>query len=127
MSPIRMSKIESGARLVLEFNDAFNRHDVVGIMKCLSDDCVFEETSPAPDGTQYQGKESISQFFEDSFREVQQVHAEIEEVFGFGLRVVMRWRCKWLDETGAKQHVRGTDIYKLKDGLICEKLSYVKG
>ena len=127
MSSIRMSKIESGMRVALEFNEAFNRHDVAGILKCISDDCVFEDTSPAPDGAEYQGKESISQFFEDLFREVQQAHAEIEEIFGFGLRVVMRWRCEWLDETGAKQHVRGVDIFKLKDGLICEKLPYVKG
>jgi len=127
MSPIRISKIESGVRIALEFNEAFNRHDVAGMMKCLSDDCVFENTSPAPDGAKYQGKEAIRHFFEDSFREVQGAHAEIEEIFGFGLRVVMRWRCEWLDETGAQQHVRGTDIFKLKDGLICEKLSYVKG
>ncbi len=127
MNPIRMSKLESGMRVVLEFNKSFNRHDLAGILKCLSDDCVFEDTSPAPDGAQHQGKESISQFFEDSFREVQQAHAKIEEVFGFGPRVVMRWRCEWLDESGAKQHVRGTDIIKLKDGLISEKLSYIKG
>jgi hypothetical protein len=43
MSPIRMSKIESGMRVVLEFNEAFNRHDVTGMMQLLSDDCVFEE------------------------------------------------------------------------------------
>ena len=127
MSPIRMSKIESGVRIVLEFNEAFNRHDVAGIMKCLSEDCLLEEASPAPDGTRHQGKESIRQFFEDSFRQVQGAHAEIEEIFGFGLRVVMRWRCEWLDETGARRHVRGTDVFKLKDGLIFEKLSYRKG
>ncbi len=127
MSPIRMSKIESGVRMVLGFNEAFNRHDVAGIMKCLGDDCVFQDTSPAPDGTQHRGKELIGQFFEDTFRKVRQVQAEIEEVFGFGQRVVMRWRCEWLDETGAKRHIRGLDVFKLKDGLICEKLSYVKG
>ena len=127
MSPIRMSKIESGVRVVQEFNEAFNRHDVAGMMKCLSDDCVFEDTGPAPDGTQHPGKESIRQFLENSLREVQQAHAVIEEIFGFGLRVVMRWRCEWLDERGAPQHARGVDIFKLKDGLIGEKLSYVKG
>ena len=32
MSPIRMSKIEFAIRTVLEFNQAFNRHDVTGMM-----------------------------------------------------------------------------------------------
>ena len=127
MSPIRMSKIESGVRTVLEFNEAFNRHDVTGIMKCLSDDCVFEDTSPAPDGIQYKGKEAINQFFENLFRETKEPRIEIEEIFGLGLRCVMRWKYEWLDEDGNKQHVRGVDAFKLKDGLICEVLSYVKG
>jgi len=122
MSPIRMSKIESGVRIVLEFNEAFNRHDVAGMLKCLSDDCVFENTSPAPDGTLYTGQEAITQFFENLFRETSQAHLEIEEIFGLGLRCVMRWKYK-----GEKGNVRGVDIFKLKDGLICEKLSYVKG
>ena len=46
MSPIRMSKLESAVRVVLEFNEAFNRHDVAGMMQLMSDDCVFEETFP---------------------------------------------------------------------------------
>ena len=42
-------------RVVLEFNEAFNRHDVAGMMQLMSEDCVFENTSPAPDGTVYTG------------------------------------------------------------------------
>ena len=56
MSPTRMSRIESATRIVLEFNEAFNRHDVAGMMRLMSDDCVFENTDPAPDGTVYSGK-----------------------------------------------------------------------
>jgi ketosteroid isomerase-like protein len=37
-----MSKIESAIRVVLEFNEAFNRHDVVGMMRLMSEDCVLE-------------------------------------------------------------------------------------
>jgi len=32
-----------------------------------------------------------------------------------------------VDAAGTKGHVRGVDIFKIKDGLISEKLSYVKG
>ena len=28
---------------------------------------------------------------------------------------------------GKQGHVRGVDIFQLKNGLICQKLSYVKG
>jgi len=39
----------------------------------------------------------------------------------------MRWKYNWVDSAGKKAHVRGVDVFKLKDGLICEKLSDVKG
>ncbi len=127
MSPIRLSKIESSTRIVIEFNQAFNRHDVPAMMRLMSDDCIFENTDPAPDGTVYAGKEAVTQFWHDFFRESPQAHIEIEEIFGLGFRCVMRWRYTWMDAEGKKGHVRGVDIFKLKDGLISEKLSYVKG
>ena len=122
MSPVRMSRLESAVRIVLEFNEAFNRHDVAGMMRLMSDDCIFENTAPAPDGTVYSGKEAVTRFWRDFFRESPQAHIEIEEIFGLGMRCVMRWRYEWGDG-----HVRGVDVFKLEENLICEKLSYVKG
>jgi steroid delta-isomerase-like uncharacterized protein len=127
MSPTRMSKIESSIRLVLEFNEAFNRHDVAAMMQLMSEDCVFENTSPAPDGELYRGKAAVTRFWQDFFRESPQAQIEIEEIFGFGNRCIMRWRYDWVDLTGEKGHIRGIDLFQVKDGLISEKLSYVKG
>lgn len=127
MCPVRMSKVESAVRVVIEFNEAFNRHDVEGMMRLMGDDCVFENTSPAPDGTVYSGREAVTQFWQDFFRESPKAHIEIEEIFGYGIRCVMRWKYSWVDVTGNKGHVRGVDIFQLKDGLISQKLSYVKG
>ena len=123
-----MSKIEGALRVVLAFNEAFNRHNVAGMMQLMSDDCVFENTDPAPDGTVYSGKAAVTQFWQDFFRESPQAHIEIEEAFGLGNnRCVMRWTYSWVDADGKKGHVRGVDIFAVKDGLISQKLSYVKG
>ncbi len=127
MSPARMSRIESATRIVLEFNEAFNRHDVAGMMRLMSADCVFENTDPAPDGTVFSGKAAVTQFWQDFFRESPHAHIEIEEIFGFGMRCVMRWKYEWVDTAGKKGHVRGVDIFQLKDGVISGKFSYVKG
>ena len=127
MSPSRMSTLESAIRVVLEFNEAFNRHDVTHMMLLMSDDCVFENTDPAPDGALYSGKEAVTHFWEDFFRESPRAHIEIEELFGFGVRSIMRWRYDWVDVADRRGHVRGVDIYTVKNGSICEKLSYVKG
>lgn len=127
MSPIRMEKIEAGLRTIIAFNEAFNRHDVAGMMKLMSEDCVFENTFPAPDGTAYKGKEAVTRFWQEFFSESPQAQIQIEEVFGMGLRCVMRWKYTWVVADGKQGHVRGVDIFKFTAGLISEKLSYVKG
>jgi predicted SnoaL-like aldol condensation-catalyzing enzyme len=127
MSPTRLSRLESAMRIVLEFNEVFNRHDVEGMMRLMSDDCVFESTAPAPDGAVYSGKDAVAQYWESFFHESPHAHIKIEDVFGFGNRCIMRWRYDWVDAAGIRGHVRGVDLFQVKDGLICEKLSYVKG
>lgn len=127
MSPIRMSKVESGIRTVLAFNQAFNRHDVAGMMQLMSEDCLFEDTHPAPDGAVYRGKGAVTQFWQEFFNQSTEAHMDIEDIFGFGERCIMRWRYDWVDASGNKGHVRGIDLFRVKGGSIQEKLSYVKG
>jgi hypothetical protein len=118
---MKMSKIETAMRVVLEFNEAFNRHDVAGMMRLMSEDCVFESPEPGPDGTVYSGWEAVKGYWERFFMASPQAHIEIEEIFGLGMRCVMRWRYDWGDG-----HVRGVDVFQIREGLITEKFSYVK-
>ena len=127
MSPVQMSKIETGMRVVLEFNEAFNRHDVPGMMKLMTDDCLFDNTDPAPDGALVSGKEAVTKFWQEFFEQSPHAHIEIEEIFGMGLHCIMRWKYTWVDSAGQQGHVRGVDVYKMRGDLISEKLSYVKG
>lgn len=125
MSPARMAKIEASTRSALKFAEAFNRHDVPSILKLLSDDCVFE--TPNYHHTPYSGKEAITTFWQNFFRESPQASLEIEEVFGFGERCVMRWKCSWVNPTGENQQTRGVDIFRVRSGFIRESVSYTTG
>ena len=107
MSPARMSKIESAMRIVLAFNEAFNRHDVEGMMQLMSEDCVFENTTPAPDGTVYTGKEAVTKFWQNFFRESPKAHIEIEEIFGLGNHCIMRWRLPVVCAAMGEDRTRG--------------------
>ena len=127
MSPARMAKVESAIRVVLEFNEAFNRHDIPGMMRLVSEDCVFENSSPAPDGTVHAGREALTLFWRDFFGGSPRARIEIEDIFGMGLRCVMNWRYEWVDAEGQQGHIRGVDIFQVENGLICRELSYVKG
>lgn len=124
---MKMSRLESAIRVTLEFYEAVNRHDVAGIMQLLSDDCIFENSEPAPDGAVYTGKEALTRFWQEFFHESPNAQIEIEEIFGLGMRCVARWRYDWADTAGERQYVRGVDILRVKNGAICEKLSYIKG
>jgi len=127
MSPARMSKIESGTRLVLEFGKAFNRQDVAAMAQFLCEDCVLETGSPAPDGAVYRGRAAAAGYWQALFRELPGAHLEIEEVFGIGLRCVMRWKLAWAGDGGEAAHLRGIDVFEMREGLIYRMFTYVKG
>jgi ketosteroid isomerase-like protein len=126
MSPTRLSRLESAIRVVIAFNEAFNRHDVQAMMQLMSDDFIFESKEPAPDGALHSGKEAIGRYWRDLLRRSKNARIEIEEVFGLGTRCVMRWKYAWMDAAGKEEYVRGVDVFRVKGGLICELLSYAK-
>lgn len=118
---------ENALQIVRMFNQALNDHDVDGMLALLTEDSVFENTAPAPDGTRYAGKAALRAFWSDFFRAARDQRIEIEEMFAVGERCVMRWTYHWRNASGQMSRVRGVDIYCLHGGLIAEKLSYVKG
>lgn len=108
------------------FNDAINRHSLDEAMALMSDEVLFENTNPAPDGTAYRGKSEVRSFWENFFRLHPTARFEAEEIFDAGNRVVVRW-CYRKIKDGSPWHLRGVDLFKVIDGRITEKLSYVKG
>lgn len=117
---------DSTRAAVERFNDAFNRHDVDGIMRCMTEDCVFENTRPAPDGTRISGHAAVRAFWEQFFARSPHARFDTEELIAAGDRCVVRWRYSWVRDD-VPGHVRGVDIFRVRDGKVAEKLSYVKG
>ena len=109
------------------FSAAFGRGDVDAIMALSTDDCVFEATGPAPDGERHEGAAALRAVWEQLFGETGEPAFTEEESFVCGDRGVLRWRFDWRDADGGPGHVRGVDVLRLRDGKVCEKLSYVKG
>ena len=44
---------------VMRFHEALNRRDLDALGDLITDDCIFEATSPAPDGTRHVGREAV--------------------------------------------------------------------
>ena len=64
--------------------------------------------------------------WEQLFAESPDAWFDTEELIAAGDRVVVRWRYRW-GPGGSGGHVRGIDVFRVADGLITEKLAYVKG
>jgi ketosteroid isomerase-like protein len=107
--------------VVDRFGTAWSSHDLEGALAVTTDDVVFEATSPAPDGLRSEGREAVRAAWQPIFDD-RNSQFTVEESIVAGDRVVQRWRYDWSDG-----HVRGVDLFRVRDGLVAEKLSYVKG
>jgi predicted SnoaL-like aldol condensation-catalyzing enzyme len=64
--------------------------------------------------------------WEEFFRRSPQARFETEEIFAVADRCVVRWVYHWVGEE-KPGHVRGVDLFRVRDGRVAEKLFYVKG
>ena len=108
-------------QVVAAFGAAWAAHDLDATLALVTDDCVFDATGPAPDGSWHVGPEAIRKAWQPIFDDVSS-RFEVEETITAGDRVIERWRYSW--DGG---HVRGVDVFRVRDGKVAEKLSYVKG
>jgi len=114
-------------KLIENFNQAFNFHDVDTMMSLMTEDCIFDNTFPPPDGEIIQGRENVQIFWNTFFKNSPHARIEIEELMYCGDRIIQRWVYHWQEQNEIKGHVRGVDIFQIRDSLIHEKRSYVKG
>ena len=122
-----VAQTASTVEVINQFNDAFNRHDVQAVMALMTEDCVFENTYPPPDGERFEGQEAVRRFWEEFFRSSPDAVFQSEEMFAHEDRCVIRWRYSWTNTDGSRGHVRGVDVLRVRNGKVAEKLAYVKG
>jgi ketosteroid isomerase-like protein len=117
----------STIEVINKFNEAFNRHDVPAVMALMTEDCIFDNTYPPPDGERFEGQDAVRRFWEEFFRSSPDAVFKSEEMITFGDRCVIRWMYDWTGADGSRGHVRGVDVLRVRDGKVAEKFAYVKG
>jgi ketosteroid isomerase-like protein len=118
---------ETTFAIVERFNQSVNAHDLDLTMDLMSADCVFENTVPPPDGERFSGQAAVRGFWKDFFESSPTARFEFEEIVASGARAFTRWVYRWENADGSQGHIRGVDIFRVQDGKVAEKLSYVKG
>ena len=125
--PLPQQNAEHSALAVIErFNEAFNRHDADLLASLLTDDTVFEDTSPAPDGRSVKGKTDVVAYWREWFTRNPDSQFTTEEMIVTGDRAIVRWVYHKMRH-GQPWHLRGVDVFTVREGKVAAKLAYVKG
>lgn len=113
--------------LLEAIGDAFNRHDVDGILSFFADDGVFDQPVGAEIwGHRYSGKEEMRQAFATLFTNIPDIHWEPIRNWISGDMGCSEWRRTGNTTSGEKQDWQGCDLFTFRNGLVIKKDSYFK-
>jgi ketosteroid isomerase-like protein len=110
--------------ILQRFNDVFLSHNPDALRDLVADDCVIENTQPAPDGSRHQGKEACVALW-TQIATTPGAHFEPESIVARGDRGEIRWRLVWGPDHASSE--RGVNLMRVRDGRIVEAQGYVKG
>ena len=112
------------AEILTRFNQVFLDHDPSVLEHLVGEDCVVENTQPAPDGSRHEGKAACLQLWSGIATNTG-IAFETESITARGDRGEIRWRLRW--GPGHADTVRGVNLMRVRDGRIVEAAGYVKG
>ena len=105
------------------YNEAFRLHDSTLLDDVVADDCVIEDTSPAPDGMRREGgRACLARWSELAADRTLEFTPEAAEIHGD--LAVQPWLLQW--GNGENDRVRGLNLIRIRDGRIVEARGYVK-
>jgi ketosteroid isomerase-like protein len=112
--------------VVEQFDEAWQRADIEGLMALVADDCVYgASVGPGP-GTEYVGKAEVRRGFLEMLAHDDGGEAKGRLVMADEVRALMLWSVSHATPTGAVVDVRGCDVFELRDGLIHRKDAFRK-
>jgi ketosteroid isomerase-like protein len=112
--------MEDPLTVVMAFGAACNAHDLDSALGLCADDVVFDGTTP-PDGLHVVGHDRLREVWTPIFDDPS-TRVTVEHTIVAGDRVIQQCLYSWADG-----HVRAVDLYRVDNGKISEKFSYVKG
>ena len=105
------------------YNEAFRRHDPSLLDDLIAEDCVIEDSSPAPDGERRVGRSAcLARWSDLAANRGLTFTPEPAEILGD--LAVQPWLLVWGD--AAEDRVRGVNLIRVRNGSIVEARGYVK-
>jgi len=109
------------------FAEAWNRHDVDGLMSFMTDDCVFESSAGnATCGTRFEGAAAVRKGYARAWLDYPDAGWNDARHFVHGNRGVSEWVFTGTGADGKRVEVAGCDLFTFRGGKIAIKNSYRK-
>ncbi|TAI64493.1 nuclear transport factor 2 family protein [Bradyrhizobium sp. Leo170] len=123
-----MSTLEALRRNLLEeLFAAFNRHDGVAVMACMTDDIVFDAAA-GPDicGRRLTGTKEVRAAFENTWTGMPDVSWQCTRHAVFGDRGISEWIFRATTRDGQRIEAEGCDLFTFRGDKICAKSAFRK-
>lgn len=119
----------SGEKIIREWNEAWNAHEVERILSYLTDDIVFEDLGGA---RVMRGKVQMRKWIEETFHAFPDFRTDLTSLFAVGTQAASEWVARGtlkgevfhLKPTGRSYSVRGASMMELRDGKIKRNTDY---
>src|SRR4051812_26943862 len=106
------------------FAEAWNRHDIEGLMSFMADDCVFESWSGTEIiGSSFSGRAAVRAGFMLAWQTFPDAQWEDGRHFIAGDRGVSEWIFSGTNPEGQAVRMAGCDIFHFRGGKIVKKNS----
>lgn len=107
--------------------DAFNRHDLTGVLSLMTDDIVFEGAAgPEAYGARFEGQDAVGAAFAGVWKTFPDVRWDKDShVVADGLGV-SQWTLVGTREDGRRIEADGCDLFTFRDGKIASKKAFRK-
>lgn len=107
--------------------DAFNRHDINGIMNFFSANCVFDAVGGSElYGTRFIGTDAIAEAFSGVWAAMSDAAWDNHSHFVHGNRAVSEWTFRGTQSDGSRIEAEGCDLFTLHNGKIIRKQAFRK-
>jgi len=119
---------EEISKAMIQWELAWNDHDLAGVMELFHEDVFFEHWH----GAIVQGKEALHQAWAPWFENHGGFRFTTEDLFvdEAKQKVLYRWQLDWPSSEkgyeGRPERRRGVDVVHFRDGKIIQKLTYSK-
>jgi hypothetical protein len=120
---------EQGAQALLErFGEAWNKHDIDGLMACMTEDCSYLAASGTEkEGQVFSGAAAVRSAFAGIFAKFADAQWRNAAHVVQGSRGFSEWLFTATDPaTNAPVAVHGVDVFVLRDGKIAVKDTFRK-